>query len=72
MENTCFVRKHSCKNGWKSFRTNPFLQTFLAVCAQKEKIILEKKNAKHKTSSYNKNIATDSFTSFQTSPLDAK
>lgn len=43
MENTCFVRKHSCKNGWKSFRTNPFLQTFLAVCAQKEKIIQDKK-----------------------------
>jgi hypothetical protein len=42
------------------------------LCARKKRRSYKKKNAKHKTSSYNKNIATDSFTLFQTSPLDAK
>jgi hypothetical protein len=56
----------------EEFQNKPISSNIFGCLRAKRKDHTRKKNAKHKTSSYNKNIATDSFTLFQTSPLDAK
>jgi hypothetical protein len=56
----------------EEFQNKPISSNIFGCVRAKREDHTRKKNAKHKTSSYNKNIATDSFTLFQTSPLDAK